>query len=114
MRLCRFRLKLTMTPRVAPADRKKQKKAVKSREVQKTADSSCLYCLNLHLADFYCLWLPSSGLRTAGCELRRRQAPPPEAEVEIGEADVSGADANDAEEDDAEGIGQFVHGAGII
>ena len=72
------------------------------------------YCLNLHLADFYCLWLPSSGLRTAGCELRRRQAPPPEAEVEIGEADVSGADANDAEEDDAKGIGQFVHGAGII
>ena len=110
-----------MTPRVAPADRKKQKKAVKSREVQKTAASSCLYCLKLHLADFYCLWLPSSGLRTAGCELRRRQAPPPEAEVEIGEAeveigeaDVSGADANDAEEDDAEGIGQFVHGAGII
>ena len=34
--------------------------------------------------------------------------------MEIGEADVSGADANDAEEDDAEGIGQFVHGAGII
>ena len=46
-----------------------------------------------------------NGLPAANGELRRRQAPPPEAEVEIGEADVSGADANDAEEDDAEGIG---------